>query len=130
MSFNNFAGKFIDDTRLNPNIGTFSYVLHRITGIGLAIYLIMHTWVLSSARHGPEQFTKWLGAVQGPIFYFLEIFLIAGVFFHMLNGLRIIIADFFSLTHSHKVIFWIVVVLFIALMAWNLTSVLPRLFAH
>ena len=130
MSFRGFAGKFVDETRLNPNIGMLSHVLHRITGIGLAIYLMMHTWILSSARQGPEQFSEQLSVVQSPLFHFLELFLSAAVFFHMLNGLRIITADFFSLTRRHKVIFWVVAVAFIALMAWNLAAVLPKLTGH
>jgi succinate dehydrogenase / fumarate reductase cytochrome b subunit len=130
MSFKGFAGKFVDEAKLNPNIGMFSYVLHRITGIGLAVYLIMHTWVLSSARHSPEQFTGRLGSVQTPIFHFLEIFLVAAVFLHMFNGIRIIIADFFSMTRRHRTIQWIMVVLFIAVMIWGVVAVLPRLFGH
>ena len=130
MSFKGFAGKFVDETKLNPSIGMISYVLHRVTGIGLAIYLIMHTWVLSSAGQGPEQFTERLGSVQTPLFHFLELFLSVAVFFHMLNGLRIIIVDFFSITRQHKVVFWIAAVLFVAAMAWNLAVVLPKLAGH
>jgi len=130
MSFKGFAGKFVDEARLNPNIGMLSYVLHRITGIGLAVYLIMHTWVLSSARQGSEQFSERLGAVQSPLFHFLELFLAVAVFFHMLNGVRIIISDFCSITRQHKVIFWIAAVLFVAAMVWSVAAVLPKLFGH
>lgn len=130
MSFKGFAGIFVNEARLNPNIGTFSYVLHRLTGIGLAVYLIMHTWVLSSARSGPEAFTQRLGTVQTPLFHVLELLLAVGVFFHMLNGIRIIIADFFSATRRHKAIFWIVMILFVAVMTWTVISVLPKLFGH
>lgn len=130
MSFKGFAGKFVDEAKLNPNIGMFSYILHRITGIALAVYLIMHTWVLSSAQHSPEQFTERLGSVQTPLFHFLELFLIAAVFLHMFNGIRIIIADFFSMTRRHKMIQWVMVVLFIAVMVWGVVAVLPKLFGH
>ncbi len=130
MSFDNLTGKLIDETRLNPNIGTFSYILHRITGIGLAVYLMMHTWVLSSARMSPDAFTKQLAAVQSPVFHFLELFLSVAVFWHMFNGLRITFADFFGWTRIHKVLFWIVVVAFVVMMSWNTIVVLPKLFAH
>ncbi len=130
MSFQGFAGKFLSETRLNPNIGMLSYILHRVTGIGLAVYLIMHTWVLSSARQSPEGFTERLVAVQGPVFHFFELFLSAAVFFHMLNGLRIVIADFFTMTRKHKLLFWVIAAAFVALMAWNLAVVLPKMIGH
>jgi succinate dehydrogenase / fumarate reductase cytochrome b subunit len=130
MSFKGFRGKFVKEARLNPNIGMLSHVLHRVTGIGLAVYLMMHTWVLSSVQQGQEQFNGQLEAVQSPVFHFLELFLSAAVFFHMLNGLRIIIADFFSMTRRHRMIFWVTVVVFAALMAWSLAVVLPKLTGH
>jgi succinate dehydrogenase / fumarate reductase cytochrome b subunit len=130
MSFRGFARKFVDEAKLNQSIGMLSYILHRFTGIALAVYLIVHTWVLSSAREGQARFTEQLGAVQGPVFHFFELFLSAAVFFHMLNGVRIIVADFIALTRWHRVIFWIVIALFIAAMAWNLAVVVPRLLGH
>jgi succinate dehydrogenase / fumarate reductase cytochrome b subunit len=130
MSFKGFAGKFVDDATRNPNVGNLAYILHRITGIGLAVYLIMHTWVLSSAQSGPSAFTDRLGVVQSPLFYFLELFLVVALFFHMLNGIRIIVADFFSATRQHKLLFWIVATLFVVLIAWNVAVVVPRIFAR
>lgn len=126
----NIISNLINETRLNPNIGTWSYVFHRITGIGLAVYLVMHTWVLSSARSGPEAFTDRLASVQSPLFHFLELFLSVAVFYHMLNGIRITVADFFSWTRIHKPMFWIVVVLFVAVMAWNVVAAWPKIFGH
>ncbi len=116
----------IRDANLNKNIGSISYWLHRITGIGLAIYLLMHTFVLSSAISGPAEFNTRMGSVQNPFFAFLEIFLIAGVFIHMLNGLRITLADFFGWTRHHKSMFWIMAILFVALMIVTIMLILPK----
>jgi succinate dehydrogenase cytochrome b556 subunit len=76
----------------------------------------MHTYVLSSAIHSPEKFTERMQQVQNPFFAVLEIALVAGVFFHMLNGIRITLADFFGLTRAHRGMFWLVAILFIILM--------------
>ena len=116
----------IRDASLNKNIGNFSYWLHRLTGIGLAIYLLMHTFVLSSAISGEETFNARMGSVQNPFFAFLEIFLIAGVFIHMLNGLRIMLADFFGWTRMHKSIFWIIAIIFTALMVVTIILIWPK----
>ena len=113
-------GKKLNDTmadaKLNKNIGTFSYWLHRLSGIGLAVYLLMHTYVLSSAITSPEAFSMRMSEVQNPLFAVLEVLLIAGVFIHMLNGLRITASDFLGWSRSHKALFWLVILLFIFFM--------------
>ena len=117
------------DAGLNKNIGTFSYWLHRITGVGLAIYLLMHTYVLSSSISGKNSFNDRMGAVQNPFFAVLEVILIGGVFIHMLNGLRITLTDFFGWSRYHKSIFWIITVLFIGLMVVTVMLIWPKFFA-
>lgn len=126
----NFLGIYLDEAKLNSNIGTFSYLLHRLTGIGLAIYLIMHTYVLSSAQKSPETFNSRLAMVQTPVFHVLEYLLMGVIFFHMINGVRIIITDFFGLTRSHKTLFWIGMALFAAMMVWLGMAMIPRIFSH
>ncbi len=123
---NNKLQETIRDANLNKNIGNFSYWLHRLTGIGLAVYLLMHTFVLSSVISGEVSFNTRMGLVQNPFFTFLEIFLIAGVFIHMLNGLRITLADFFGWTRMHKSIFWIIAIIFIALMVVTIMLLWPK----
>lgn len=125
----NFLGIYVDEARLNSNVGTFSYLFHRLTGVGLAIYLIMHTWVLSSAQDSPEKFDARLAFVQSPLFHVLEYGLMAVIFFHMINGIRIIITDFFGVTKSHKTLFWIGMILFVAVMVWFGMAMIPRIFA-
>jgi succinate dehydrogenase / fumarate reductase cytochrome b subunit len=130
MQSKNFLGIFVNEARLNPNLGTFTYILHRLTGIALAIYLIMHTWVLSSAQISPGTFDERLAMVQTPIFHVLEYLLVAVIFIHMINGLRIIFTDFFGVTRKHKLLFWLGLVVFIALMVWFGTAMVPKVFKH
>ncbi|MEW5925180.1 MAG: succinate dehydrogenase, cytochrome b556 subunit [Candidatus Zixiibacteriota bacterium] len=118
----------VRDANLNKNIGNFSYWIHRITGIGLSVYLLMHTFVLSSAISGPEAFNERMGTVQNPFFAILEVLLIAGVFMHMLNGLRITITDFFNWSRGHKILFWIAAVIFVILMIVAIKLQWPKFF--
>jgi len=115
------------DTNRNKNIGMITYLFHRITGIGLVIYLIMHTYVLSSAISGEKSFNGRMGFVQSPFFAILEVLLIAGVFFHLLNGARITICDFAGLTKSHKAFFWIEAILFVAIMILTIILQIPKM---
>ncbi|KPK99016.1 MAG: hypothetical protein AMJ90_09720 [candidate division Zixibacteria bacterium SM23_73_2] len=121
---------YFDEWALNRNIGTFSWLLHRLTGVILTIYLFAHILVVSSGLWGPESFNSWLKVVQTPLTHFLEIFLMICIGFHLLNGLRITIADFFLATKEHKAIFWVAGAIFALFMIVTLSVFLPRVFSH
>ena len=113
--------KLFDEIRLNFNTGTIAWILHRITGLLLVLYICMHTFVIGSAQLGTESFNKTLAVVQTPVFHVIEIGLIGCIFFHMLNGLRLVVIDFTYLTKTHKVLFWILMIVFSAFWPdlWN-----------
>jgi len=121
---------YFDEWGLNKNIGTFSWLLHRLTGVILSLYLFAHIIVVSSGLWGPESFNAWLKAVQTPLTHFLEIFLLACISFHLLNGLRITATDFLFVTKQHKVIFWVAGAIFVLFMIVTLSVFLPRVFSH
>ena len=76
------------------NVEAYLFVLHRITGIGLAIYLPMHIIVTSTRAFGPEAWKATMSKVaEGPIIHFLEWVLIMGIAIHGLNGLRLILTE-------------------------------------
>jgi succinate dehydrogenase / fumarate reductase cytochrome b subunit len=118
-----------EEVRLNPNVGTFSWFLHRISGLMLLMYLFTHLWVLGSANAGKEAFNERLQLVQSPLFHFLEIGLILVVFYHMVNGLTITIMDFFDLSRKHKTLVAISVVVFVILAIITISVMLPRAMA-
>jgi len=126
--FKSFRGTY-EEVKLNPNVGTLAWFLHRITGLMLLAYLFMHLWVLGSANAGSEAFNERLKMVQSPLFHFLEIGLILVVFYHMVNGLTITIMDFFDLSKKHKTLIAISVVIFVILAILTLGVMLPRAMA-
>jgi len=121
---------YFEEWSLNTNVGTFAWLLHRLTGAILALYLFAHILVVSSSLWGPDTFNVWLKSVQTPLTHFLEIFLVAVVAFHLLNGLRITITDFFFATKAHKSYFWAEIFVFALVMIVTLAVFLPRVFAH
>jgi succinate dehydrogenase / fumarate reductase cytochrome b subunit len=121
---------YFDEWSLNANIGTFSWLLHRLTGAILTLYLFMHILAVSSGLWGSETFNMWLKNLQTPLTHFLEIFLLAAVAIHMLNGLRVTIADFFFATKQHKLMFWLATIIFALFMVATLMVLLPLVFAH
>lgn len=87
---------------LNLNWGMTAFCAQRISGIALALYMILHFLTIGAARHGSfamdESFAKW----NNTIGHTMEYLLLICVLIHAFNGLRIIIADFFDLTEKHK----------------------------
>ena len=48
--------------------GFISFVLRRLTGVALVVYLFLHMWVIGSANLGAEVFDARLNMVQTPFF--------------------------------------------------------------
>ncbi len=88
--------------------GFISFLLRRITGVALVIYLFMHIWVIGSVNAGPEAFDARLNMVQTPVFKLLEIALLAAVVYHALDGIRLLIVHYFDVTEYRKSMFYAV----------------------
>ncbi len=101
--------------------GSWAWILHRATGIGLTAYLFLHIYALSGLQRGQAAFAEEMALFSTPVFKVLEWALSIGVFFHAFNGVRIVLVDFGRGARYHKAILpavYIVSLLFIALMGW------------
>ena len=78
--------------------GFLSFFLRRLTGVALVLYLGVHIWVIGSAVHGPAAFDARLAAVQTPFFKLAEIALLAAVWFHAFDGIRLLLVNWFRVT--------------------------------
>jgi succinate dehydrogenase / fumarate reductase, cytochrome b subunit len=67
----------------------YLYTLHRITGLGLLAYFLLHIAVTTCRAFGAEAWIKAMGAVSGTIFAVGEYFVFAAFVFHGLNGIRL-----------------------------------------
>lgn len=66
------------------------FLLHRITGVSLFVYVIAHIWMVSTAMlGGPEMFDAIMKTLAGPEFLAGDILLFGGLVFHTINGLRL-----------------------------------------
>jgi succinate dehydrogenase / fumarate reductase cytochrome b subunit len=107
--------------------GMWSWVLHRITGVAIFFFLLVHILDTSLVRISPEAYNAVIGTYKTPIMGLGEAALVAAIGLHALNGLRIILVDFWSKgTKYQRVMYWIVLVLWVVLLA----GFLPRQFAH
>lgn len=97
--------------------GSLAYVLHRVSGIGLLVFLIFHIISVTKANATPEAYDLMIRRMQEPDFKLGELALFAALLFHGLNGLRILYVDFVvTRTAHHKRIFWGLMVLVVGLL--------------
>ena len=74
--------------------GMWSWVAHRVTGVGIFFFLFAHVLDTALVRVSPEIYNTVIATYKNPIVGLLEIGLVAAVAFHALNGLRIVLVDF------------------------------------
>ena len=98
--------------------GMWSWVLHRITGVAIFFFLLVHVLDTSLVRISPEAYNSVINEYKTPILGLGELALVAAIGFHALNGLRIILIDFWAWgTRHQRLMFWVVIVLWIVLLA-------------
>jgi succinate dehydrogenase / fumarate reductase cytochrome b subunit len=71
----------------------YLYTLHRVTGLGLLLYFVMHIFVTSSRAFGAQAWADAMGAVSGPLFRLGEYLVFAAFCFHAVNGIRLAMVE-------------------------------------
>jgi len=79
--------------RYRGAIGQWSWVLHRITGLGVLLFLVLHVIDTSWAVFYPELYVRAIASYQSPLFTLGEFGLVACVVYHAYNGFRIALID-------------------------------------
>lgn len=76
--------------------GMWSWVAHRVTGIGIFFFLFAHVLDTALVRVSPEAYNEVIATYKNPIVGLMEVGLVAAVVFHGFNGLRVVLVDFWS----------------------------------
>ena len=98
--------------------GMWSWVLHRITGVAIFFFLLVHVLDTALIRVSPEAYDAVIGTYKNPIMGIGEVFLVAAIAYHAFNGLRIIAIDFWSKGAKYqRQMFWIVIGIWVVTMA-------------
>lgn len=96
------SGRF---QRYRVRTGMFAWMMHRLTGVGLVVYLIIHIWGLQSLTD-PAAFNALIAKYHQPIFKIGEVGLLVAVVYHAMNGLRIVLIDLLGWSPKQKKLFW------------------------
>ncbi len=86
--------------------GAISWIFHRLTGIGISVFLGFHIWTQTKIYGGEASFNQVMEFYKLPVIKFGEIVLMAAIIFHALNGVRIVIIDFARGARYHKKLLW------------------------
>ena len=71
----------------------YAYTLHRITGVGLVFYFVMHIIVTGSRIGGPEKWEQTMALYETPWFKFGEFLVFIAFSFHAINGIRLALTE-------------------------------------
>ena len=90
--------------------GQWAFVLHRITGFLVFMFLLLHVVDVSLVNASPELYNEVHDLYGNVLLRLFEVGLLAALLFHAFNGLRIVMIDFFpGAIRSEKVMFTIVI---------------------
>jgi succinate dehydrogenase / fumarate reductase cytochrome b subunit len=74
--------------------GQWSWIAHRVTGVAIILFLFAHVADTALVGWGPDAYNKVVSVYKNPFIRLLELGLVAAVIYHALNGVRIMIIDF------------------------------------
>jgi succinate dehydrogenase / fumarate reductase cytochrome b subunit len=87
-------GKFISSSaHYRPREGMIAFILHRISGLAVLLFLSIHIVDTSTVYFFPQYYEEFMAIYRLPFFMLAEIALVAGVVYHGLNGFRIALFD-------------------------------------
>jgi succinate dehydrogenase / fumarate reductase cytochrome b subunit len=81
--------------------GQYSWLLHRVTGVAIILFLFAHVIDTAVVGWGPNAYNRVVSVYENPVVRLLELGLVAAVVFHSLNGLKIMLIDVFPRLVSH-----------------------------
>jgi succinate dehydrogenase cytochrome b556 subunit len=80
--------------RYRGDLGMWMFLLHRLTGVGIFVFLLVHIVDTSLIGWSPRAYDHLVWLYHHPVFRLGEILLLGAVLFHALNGVRVVLMDF------------------------------------
>ncbi|HEX9018474.1 MAG TPA: succinate dehydrogenase, cytochrome b556 subunit [Anaerolineaceae bacterium] len=93
MSTSSMKTTFNGYVRYRGKEGQWSFLLHRITGLGVLLFLLIHILDTATVYFLPNLYNEVINIYRSTVFGVLEIGLIFCLFFHGVNGIRIAYLD-------------------------------------
>ena len=83
-----------NDFRARAHPSWWAFLVHRLSGIALAVFLPLHFLALSTALHGDAALDGFLRYTERPLFKLAEWGLVVLLALHMTGGVRLLLIEF------------------------------------
>lgn len=83
-------------TLYRGDLGMWSWVAHRITGVLTFFFLFAHVLDTALVRVSPDAYDKVIETYKNPLVNLFEVGLVGAVLYHALNGIRVMLVDFWA----------------------------------
>lgn len=105
-------------TLYRGKVGMWSWVLHRITGVAIFFFLLVHVLDTSLVRLSPEAYNVVVATYKTPLIGLGELGLVGAILYHAFNGFRVILIDFWRKGVKYQnIMFWVVIALTVIVLA-------------
>jgi succinate dehydrogenase / fumarate reductase cytochrome b subunit len=71
----------------------YLYLGHRLSGLGLIAYLVLHIVETANRMRGEEAWAGLMALFASPLFKVIEYLLFAAAVFHAMNGMRLLLTE-------------------------------------
>ncbi|KAA2264583.1 succinate dehydrogenase, cytochrome b556 subunit [Solihabitans fulvus] len=104
-------------TLYRGDLGMWSWVAHRITGVLTFFFLFAHVLDTALVRVSPNAYDKVIETYKNPIVNLFELGLVGAVLYHALNGIRVMLVDFWSKGPKYqRPMLWIILAIWVVVM--------------
>jgi len=83
-----------ESIRYRGRSGQYSWLAHRISGLAILSFLVIHVWDTANAHFLPGLYQWSILMFKHPVFLVGEVGIMAAVLYHAFNGIRVTLLDF------------------------------------
>jgi fumarate reductase subunit D len=94
--------KLRNDQRARSHPAYWAFLMHRLSGLGLTLFLPLHFWALGQALHGAAALDSFLKFADQPLVKVGEWGLVLLLALHMMGGVRLLLIEFGSASGLRK----------------------------
>jgi succinate dehydrogenase / fumarate reductase cytochrome b subunit len=99
------------------DLGVWSWVAHRITGVLTFFFLFAHVLDTALVRVSPNAYDKVIALYKNPLVNVMELGLVGAILYHALNGLRVMLVDFWAGGVRHqRLMLWVIIAVWVVVM--------------
>ena len=80
----------------------YAFIVHRVSGVALALFLPLHFWVLAQALNSPQRLDEFFSWTDNVAVKLAEMGLVLLLAAHLFGGLRLLALEFLPWTANQK----------------------------